>query len=65
MAPAEYRTLLRTLNLSQERAAVWLGVSKRTGQNYAKKGPPEPVARLLRAFVAKGMALEDLNQRGT
>lgn len=51
MTPEEYRKIISTLNLNQEAAGVWLGVSKRTGQNYASKGPPEPVAKLLRLMV--------------
>lgn len=51
MTPAQYRTAIARLGLSQEAAGRWLGVSERTGQNYAAKGPPEPVAKLLRLVI--------------
>jgi len=51
MTPKQYKAAIDKLGLSQERAGVWLGVSKRTGQNYAAKGPPEPVAKLLRLVL--------------
>ena len=51
MTPHQYKTALKSLGLSQEAAGVWLGVSKRTGQNYAAKGPPEAVAKLLRLMI--------------
>lgn len=60
MSPTEYRAILRSLGLSQHRAAKWLGVSARTGQNYATKGPPEPIARMLRAWVRLGLGVGDL-----
>jgi len=60
MPATEYRAILRALRLSQHRAAKWLGVSARTGQNYATKGPPEPVARFIRAWVRLGLSVGDL-----
>jgi hypothetical protein len=51
MTPKQYRTIIESFGLSQEAAGVWLGVSKRTGQNYAAKGPPEAVAKLLRLMI--------------
>ena len=51
MTPKQYRKIIEDLGLSQEAAGVWFGVSKRTGQNWATKGPPEPVAKLLRLMV--------------
>lgn len=65
MTGNEYRTLLRALNLSQQRAAIWLGVSQRTGQNYATKGPPKPIARLLRAWVRLGHSAAELIEERT
>ncbi len=56
----EYRAILSELGLSQARAGVWLGVSGRTGQNYARRGPPEPVARFLRMMVRLGLTAADL-----
>lgn len=60
MTPAQYKTAIKALGLSQERAGEWLGVSARTGQNYAAKGPPEPVAKLLRLVVKMGLKPEDV-----
>lgn len=48
MTPKQYRAAIEALGLTQEGAGEWLGQSRRTGQNYARKGPPEPVAMLLR-----------------
>lgn len=55
MSPNQYRTAIEQLGLSQERAGLWLGVSERTGQNYATKGPPEPVAKLIRLVLRLGL----------
>ncbi len=60
MTPKQYRQIIQSLGLSQEAAGVWLGVSKRTGQNYATKGPSEPVAKLLRLVVRLGLTPEDV-----
>lgn len=60
MTPKQYRVAIEQLGLSQERAGLWLGVSKRTGQNYAAKGPPEPVAKLLRLMLRLNLKLEDV-----
>lgn len=60
MTPAQYREAIAQLGLSQERAGVWLGVSKRTGQNYASKGPTEPVARLIRLFLRLKLDVSEL-----
>jgi hypothetical protein len=51
MTAAQYKVAIKALGLSQERAGEWLGVSPRTSQNYAAKGPPEPVAKLLRLCI--------------
>lgn len=55
MTPAEYRTAISTLGLSQLAAGKWLGVSPKTAQNYAIKGPSGPAA------VAVRLALEIQN----
>lgn len=60
MTPKQYRAIIESLGLSQEAAGVWLGVSKRTGQNYAAKGAPEPVAKLLRLCVKMKLKPEDV-----
>lgn len=60
MTPKQYKAIIDDLGLSQERAGEWLGVSARTGQNYAAKGPPEPVAKLLRLMVRLKLKPEDV-----
>jgi DNA-binding transcriptional regulator YiaG len=60
MTPKQYKIIIDGLGLSQERAGEWLGVSARTGQNYAAKGPPEPVAKLLRLMVRLKLKPEDV-----
>jgi hypothetical protein len=60
VTPAQYKTTIKTLGLNQEEAGEWLGVSARTGQNYAAKGPPEPVAKLLRLCVKLKLKPEDV-----
>lgn len=60
MTPKQYKVIIDSLGLSQERAGEWLGVSARTGQNYAAKGPPEPVAKLLRLVVKLKLNPEDV-----
>lgn len=52
MTPTEYRTAIASLGLSQLAAGRWLGVSPKTAQNYATKGPSAPVAKLL-AYAMK------------
>ena len=60
MTPKQYKAIIDGFGLSQERAGEWLGVSARTGQNYAAKGPPEPVAKLLRLMVRLKLKPEDV-----
>jgi len=60
MSPTQYKAAIKALGLSQEGAGDWLGVSARTGQNYAAKGPPEPVAKLLRLCVKLKLKPEDV-----
>jgi hypothetical protein len=60
MTPAQYKAAIRALGLSQERAGEWLGVSPRTSQNYAAKGAPEPVAKLLRLCIKLKLNPEDV-----
>lgn len=51
MTPAEYRSALATLGLSQLATGRWLGVSPKTAQNYATKGPSGPAARAIQMLV--------------
>jgi hypothetical protein len=57
MTPAQYRQALHLIGLSQQRAGLFLGVSKRTGQRYAtgETEIPEGFARLLRLMVRLGL----------
>ena len=55
MTPAEYRAALQTLGLSQLAAGRWLGVSNKTAQNYATKGPSGPAARAIRMALRFGV----------
>lgn len=52
MTPKQYRTAIERLGLSQVRAGELFGSAGRSGQNWAAKGPPEPVAILLRLMLA-------------
>ena len=60
MTPTQYKAAIKALGLLQESAGEWLGVSGRTGQNYATKGPPEPVAKLLRLCIKLKLKPEDV-----
>ena len=51
MTGRQYQAAITLLGLNQQEAGRWLGVSSRTAQNYCRRGPPEPVARLLRLVV--------------
>lgn len=47
----EYRAALEALGLSINAAGRLLGVSEKTGKNYAKDGPSPPAGRLLRVLL--------------
>ena len=55
MTPAEYRAALAALGLSQLAAGRWLGVSPKTAQNYASKGPSGPAAVAVRMALRHGL----------
>jgi DNA-binding XRE family transcriptional regulator len=55
MTPTEYRSALEALGLSQLAAGRWLGVSKRTAQNYAKEGPSPPAAKAITLALKYGL----------
>jgi len=57
MNAAAYRAALATLNLTQEAAGRWLGVSRRTAQKYAADGPTPPAARAIDMLLRMGPAL--------
>ena len=45
---------------TQADLADWLGVSRRTAQNYIYDGPPEPVAKLIRLMVRLNLGPDDV-----
>ena len=47
MTGLEYKDAIAQLGLSQERAGLWMGLSKKTGQNYAMHGAPQHIGMLL------------------
>lgn len=51
MTPNEYREALARLGLSQIAAGNWLGVSPRTAQNYATRGPSGPAAKAIQMLL--------------
>jgi hypothetical protein len=60
MTPHQYKAAIKALGLSQEAAGLWLGVSKRTGQNYALYGPSKTAAKLLRLVVTLKLKPKDV-----
>jgi hypothetical protein len=60
MTAKQYLAAIEKLGLSQLAAGRFLGVAPRTAQNYAAKGPPEPVAKLLRLMVRLKLKPEDV-----
>ncbi len=56
----QYLKAIAKLGVTQEAAAEHMGAHPRTGQNWAAKGPPEPVARLLRLLLRRGIPIEEL-----
>lgn len=55
MSPEEYRAAIAALGLSQLAAGRWLGVSPKTAQNYASKGPSGPAAVAIRMALKYGV----------
>ena len=60
MTPKQYRAAIERLGLSQERAGELLGASKRSGQNWAAKGPPPAEAILIKLMLAGKITQEDI-----
>lgn len=56
MNPAEYRTALQALGLSQLAAGRWLGVSNKTAQRYATEGPTGPAIRAICMALKHGLS---------
>ena len=64
MTPAEYRTAIQALGLSQVAAGRWLDVDPRTSRRWASGDVPVPesVAKLLRLAVARGLTPETIDR---
>jgi hypothetical protein len=62
MTPTQYKTAIKALGLSQERAGDWLGIGRRTSQGYAlgEYPVPEPVAKLLRLMIHLGLSPDEV-----
>lgn len=58
MTHNEYRSALSALGLSQLAAGRWLGVSPKTAQNYASKGPSGPAAVAIRMALKHGLPIK-------
>jgi hypothetical protein len=56
----DYRYAIARLGLNQQEAGRLLGVTRRTAQNYAMRGCPEPIGRLLRFFLKHELDLREL-----
>lgn len=55
VTPADYRTALTTLGLSQLAAGRWLGVSPKTAQRYASDGPSPGAAKAIQGALKFGL----------
>jgi hypothetical protein len=62
VTPAEYRSALAALGLSQVGAARFLGVGERTSRNWAlgESDIPPPVQRFLRYLIAAGVSPDEV-----
>lgn len=63
MTPSTYKKRLAALELTQVSAGELLGVTGRTGQNWAANGPPKAVAMLLLAVGRDRERLDRLARR--
>ena len=63
MTPTQYKTAIKVLGLSQERAGDWLGIGRRTSQGYplGEYPVPEPTAKLLRLCIKMKLNPADVN----
>jgi len=56
MTAEEYRDALEALGETQMGFAHWLGCHPMTGKAWARKGPPQPVAKWVRYLLAKKLS---------
>lgn len=61
MTAEQYKSAIKSLGLSQHRAADWLGIGRRTSQGFALGEYPVPVAieKLLKLMVKFKISPED------
>ncbi len=57
LTPAAYRARIAELGLTQVQAGKLFGVTGRTGQTWAKHGPPKAVAMVLIAVCGPYVAM--------
>lgn len=64
MTPTQFRTAIAKLGLSQVRAGLWLGKSRRQGQRYAEPdGTVDPTAaKLIRLALALGLTADEVDE---
>jgi transcriptional regulator with XRE-family HTH domain len=60
MTGKQYRDTTKKLGMNLSEAGRFLGVSPRSAAKYAKEGPPEIAAKLLRLMLRLGLRPEDV-----
>lgn len=60
MTGKQYRTAIEKLGMGPTAAGKFLGVSPRTAATYAKDGPPEMAAKLLRLMLRLGLKPDEV-----
>jgi len=63
MTPSSYRARIAELGLTQVQAGELFGVTGRTGQTWAKDGPPKAVAMVLITIGNDRRLLDKLSRR--
>lgn len=63
MTPDAYRKRIEALGLTQEAAGELFGATGRTGQRWAKEGPPKSVAMVLLVVGSDRNKLDKINRR--
>lgn len=61
MTGSQYRKAIEQLGLNQQQAGRLFGVSPRTAQNWALRGPSEPVGRLLAVILRYDISAEEID----
>lgn len=60
MTGKQYRAAIERLGMGPTAAGQFLGVSPRSAANYAKDGPPEMAAKLLRLMIRLGVKPDEV-----